>query len=62
MTNSADNTINREKKTNRIREVVDGQTDRWTDRWTDRHTIGLTHNTIARNRLKESSTVAMLLR
>ena len=58
MTNSADNTINREKKTNRIREVVDGQTDRWTDR----HTIGLTHNTIARNRLKESSTVAMLLR
>ena len=27
LTNSADNTINREKKTNRLREVVDRQTD-----------------------------------
>ena len=38
MTNSADNTINREKKTNRIREVVDGQTDRQMDRQMDRQT------------------------
>ena len=34
MSNSADNSINREKKTNRLREVVDRQTDGQMDRQT----------------------------